>query len=72
MRQVHRPGEKLFVDYAGTTVPVIDAVTGELREAQSFVAVWGASNYKFAEAPWSQGLSDWIARTSAPLSSLAV
>ncbi|HVT58220.1 MAG TPA: IS21 family transposase [Thermoanaerobaculia bacterium] len=60
MRQVHRPGEKLFVDYAGSTVPVIDAGTGEVREAQIFVAVWGASNYTFAEATWSQGLSDWI------------
>jgi transposase len=60
MRQVHRAGEKLFVDYSGATVPVVDARTGEVREAQIFVAVWGASNYTFAEATWSQGLSDWI------------
>lgn len=60
MRQVHRPGEKLFVDYCGATVPVVDASTGEVREAQVFVAVWGASSYTFAEATWSQGLSDWI------------
>jgi transposase len=60
MRQVHRPGEKLFVDYCGATVPVVDAGTGEVREAQIFVAVWGASSYTFAEATWSQGLSDWI------------
>lgn len=60
MRQVHRPGEKLFVDYCGATVPVVDAGTGEVREAQVFVAVWGASNYTFAEATWSQGLADWI------------
>jgi transposase len=60
MRQVHRAGEKLFVDYAGATVPVVDAGTGEVREAQIFVAVWGASNYTYAEATWSQGLSDWI------------
>jgi transposase len=60
MRQVHRPGEKLFVDYCGATVPVVDAGTGEVREAQVFVAVWGASSYTFAEATWSQGLSDWI------------
>jgi len=60
MRQVHRPGEKLFVDYCGATVPVIDAGTGEVREAQVFVAVWGASSYTFAEATWSQGLADWI------------
>jgi len=59
MRQVHLAGEKLFVDYCGATVPVIDASTGEVREAQIFVAVWGASNYTYAEATWSQGLSDW-------------
>ena len=60
MRQVHRPGEKLFVDYCGATVPVVDAGTGEVREAQVFVAAWGASSYTFAEATWSQGLADWI------------
>jgi transposase len=60
MRQVHRPGEKLFVDYCGSTVPVLDAETGEVRQAQVFVAVWGASSYTFAEATWSQGLADWI------------
>ena len=43
MRQEHRAGEKLFVDYAGQTVPVVDRETGELREAQIFVAVLGAS-----------------------------
>lgn len=60
MRQNHRAGEKLFVDYAGQTVPVIDRNTGEIREAQVFVAVLGASNYTFAEATWSQALPDWI------------
>ena len=60
MRQVHRAGEKLFVDYSGSTVSVSEASTGEVREAQVFVAVWGASNYTYAEATWSQGLSDWI------------
>jgi transposase len=60
MRQVHRAGEKLFVDYCGATVPVVDAVSGEVREAQIFVAVWGASNYTYAEATWSQGLPDWV------------
>jgi len=61
MRQDHRAGEKLFVDYASQTVPVVDRATGEIREAQIFVAVLGASNYTFAEATWSQGLPDWIA-----------
>jgi len=60
MRQNHRAGEKLFVDYAGQTVPIIDRNTGEIREAQVFVAVLGASNYTFAEATWSQALPDWI------------
>jgi transposase len=60
MRQDHRAGEKLFVDYAGQTVPVVDRYTGEIREAQVFVAVLGASNYTYAEATWSQGLPDWI------------
>ena len=61
MRQEHRAGEKMFVDYAGHTVPVVDRQTGELREAQIFVAVLGASNYTYAEASWTQTLPDWIA-----------
>jgi transposase len=61
MRQEHRAGEKLFVDYAGHTVPVVNRETGELREAQVFVAVLGASNYTFAEATWTQSLPDWCA-----------
>lgn len=60
LRQVHRAGEKLFIDYCGPTVPVIDGHTGEVREAQVFVAVLGASNYTFAEATFTQSLPDWI------------
>jgi transposase len=61
MRQSHVGGDKLFVDYAGDTVPVIvDRLTGETRQAQIFVAVLGASNLTYAEATWTQGLSDWI------------
>lgn len=60
MRQVHRAGEKLFVDYAGQTVPVLDAITGELRQAQIFVAALGASSYTFACATWTQQSVDWI------------
>jgi len=60
MRQDHRAGEKLFVDYAGHTIPVVNQHTGEIHEAQIFVAVLGASNYTFAEATWTQNLSDWI------------
>jgi transposase len=62
MRQSHAGGEKLFVDYAGDTVPVIvDRLTGEIREAQIFVAVMGASSFSYAQATWTQGLGDWIA-----------
>lgn len=60
MRQIHRAGEKLFVDYAGQTMPIINPDTGEVRFAQVFVAVLGASNYTFAEATWSQKLPDWL------------
>lgn len=60
LRQEHRAGEKVFVDYAGQTVPVVDTATGELREAQIFVGVLGASNFTFAEATWTQSLPDWI------------
>lgn len=60
MRQVHKVGEKLFVDYCGPTVPVINPATGEIRQAAIFVAVLGASNYSFAEASWGQTLCDWL------------
>ena len=61
MRQEHRAGEKLFVDYAGQTVEVIDPSTGEVHPAQVFVAVLGASNYTYAEATRTQSLPDWVA-----------
>lgn len=61
MRQDHRGGEKLFVDYAGQAVAIINPETGEVRDAQIFVATMGASHYAFAEATWTQGLPDWIA-----------
>ena len=60
MRQTHRAGEKLFVDYAGQTIPIVDPGSGEIRYAQIFVAVLGASNYTYAEATWTQALPDWI------------
>lgn len=60
MRQTHVAGEKLFVDYAGPTVPIIDAATGEIARAHIFVAVWGASNYTYAEATASESKADWI------------
>jgi transposase len=60
MRQTHVAGEKLFVDFAGDTVAVIDPLTGDTRQAHIFVAALGASNFTYAEARWSEGLPDWI------------
>ena len=61
MRQEHRAGEKLFVDFAGQTLPIVDPDTGEVWQAQLFVAVLGAGSYTYAEAFASQSLPDWIA-----------
>ena len=60
MRFEHRAGEKCFVDYAGQTAEVIDRTSGEIRQAQIFVAVLGCSNYTYAEASWTQSLADWL------------
>jgi len=60
MRQHHIAGDRVFVDYAGDTLDVICPETGEVRQAQVFVGVLGASNYTYVEASWTQGLSDWI------------
>jgi transposase len=61
LRRSYKAGERVFVDYAGQTVEIVDQKTGEVREAQIFVATLGASNYIFAEATWTQSLPDWIA-----------
>ena len=68
MRQTYPAGERLFVDYAGDTVPVFDQITDAERPAHIFVAALGASNYTYAEARWSEGLGDWI---SAHVNALA-
>jgi transposase len=60
LRQVHIAGERLFVDFAGHTMEVIDAATGEIHRAEIFVAVLGASSFIYAEATGSQALADWI------------
>lgn len=60
MRQTHRPGEKLFVDFAGPTLPITDQSTGEIREAAIFVAALGASSFTYAEALVSQELRHWL------------
>jgi transposase len=61
MRQLHRAGEKCFVDYAGQKPKLIDPATGEVIEVELFVAVLGASNYTYAEATRTQQVPDWIA-----------
>src|SRR5947207_1764051 len=60
LRQEHKAGEKLFVDYAGATSPLHDPQGGPVRQASIFVAVLGASNYTYAEATESQELENWI------------
>ena len=60
LRQVHPAGERVFVDFAGHMMEVIDAATGEIRRAEVFVAVLGASSYTYAQATWTQSLPDWI------------
>jgi len=59
MRQAHLAGEKMFVDYAGQTTEIMDGLTGEVRDAQLFVACLGASSYTYAEATMTQSLPDW-------------
>jgi transposase len=61
MRQTHVAGHKAFVDYSGKKVAIIDPLTGEVRTAEIFVAVLGASHLTYAEASWTQTLPDWIA-----------
>ncbi len=60
MRQSHRAGECVFIDFAGTTIPYCNADTNEKRNAQIFVGTLGCSNYTFCCALKSQGLPDWI------------
>ncbi len=60
MRQIHKAGEKCFIDYSGLTQPVVDGRTGAVRYAEVFVAVLGASSHTYAEATWSQSLPDWL------------
>jgi transposase len=59
MRIKHKAGEKMFVDYAGQTMQVIDPETGEVQKAEIFVVVLGASSYTYAEAQWGQTLPNW-------------
>jgi transposase len=60
MRQTHVAGDKAFVDYSGKKVAIVDPLTGEVRMAELFIAVLGASNFTYADATWTQSLPDWI------------
>lgn len=60
MRQEYKVGDKLFIDYAGPTIEIVNAATGEAKPAYLFVAVLGASNYTYVEAAFSQDLASWI------------
>lgn len=60
MRHHHVAGDKVFVDYSGKKLGIVNPVTGEIREAEIFVAVLGASSYTFAEVTWTQTLPDWV------------
>jgi transposase len=60
LRQEYRAGEKMFIDFAGKTIPILNRFTGEITQAEIFVTVLGASNYTYAEAVESQNLPSWI------------
>ena len=56
----HKAGERMYADFTGKKMHVVDPVTGEIREAEIFVAILGASQLTYVEASFSQGLEDWI------------
>jgi len=60
LRQEHKAGEKMFVDWAGMTIPLYDPTTGQVSQASLFVAVLGASSYTYAEATRDQQMEAWI------------
>jgi transposase len=67
MRQVHHAGEKCFVDFAGQTLPILDAVGATAYRAHIFVAVLGASNYTFARATAAESMAEWLSAISLAL-----
>jgi len=68
MRQTHVAGDKLYVDFAGGTVPVmVDKLKGTIRQAQIFVACLGASSYTYVEATWGQTTADWVGAQASAL-----
>ena len=70
MRQVHRGGDTLFVDFSGKRPKVVDPATGESTPVELFVAVMGASNFTYVEAVATQRVADWIGAHTRALSYL--
>jgi transposase len=60
LRQEHKAGEKMFVDWTGATIPVYDRRTGGARQASLFMATLGASSYTWAEATRDQQMESWL------------
>jgi len=60
MRQVHRAGEKAFIDWAGPTIPIYSRMGGETKQAHLFAAVLGASCYTYAEAFTDEQTINWL------------
>ncbi len=60
MRMTHKAGDKLYVDYAGKTLQIVDKESGELSQVQFFVATLGSSQYTYAEASFSQKRDDFV------------
>ena len=60
MRFEHAPGDKLFVDYAGLTMELVDRHSGAVQRTEIFVAALGASHYTYVEATPTQSLADWL------------
>ena len=69
LRQEHKAGEKLFVDWAGPTMPIYSRTSGEVKQAHLFVAVLGASSYTYAEATTDEQLLNWLSVHMRPSSS---
>ena len=70
MRQPHRAGAKLFVDYAGQSIPVVHSHSGAVQEAAIFIAVLGAASSTYAEATWPQSLPDWLGSPGRALAAI--
>ncbi len=59
MRQTHRAGEKMFIDFSGDGIDIVDPLSGECTRAKLFIAVLGASNLTYVEPVQSEDLPTW-------------